>query len=73
MDDQAFKLLMSRFDTIDSTLNEMKTAFNDHVVKDEGYWLRLDKQEAQVSVFKWITSGLSGSAIIAWLYEKFGH
>jgi RNA binding exosome subunit len=73
MDDQAFRLLMSRFDTLDSTLSGMKESFDQHVKKDEGYWLRLDQQEAQVSVFKWITSGLSGSAIIAWLYEKFGH
>ncbi|MFN3075963.1 MAG: hypothetical protein ABT940_03595 [Alphaproteobacteria bacterium] len=73
MDEQAFKLLMSRFDHIDDSLAGMKQAFDDHVVKDEGYWLRLDKQEAQVGVFKWITSGLSGSAILAWLYEKFGH
>ncbi|MFN3075373.1 MAG: hypothetical protein ABT940_00555 [Alphaproteobacteria bacterium] len=73
MDDQAFKLLMSRFDTIDSTLNDMKQSFDAHVVKDEGYWLRLDQQEAQISAFKWITSGLSGSALLAWVYEKFGH
>lgn len=73
MEDQAFQLLMSRFDTLDGTLAEMKESFDTHVKKDEGYWLRLDQQEAQVSVFKWITSGLSGSAIVAWLYEKFGH
>ncbi len=73
MDDQAFELLMSRFDKLDGTLSDMKESFDQHVIKDEGYWLRLERQEAQVSVFKWITSGLSGSAIIAWLYEKFGH
>lgn len=73
MEDQAFQLLMSRFDKLDGTLNDMKESFDVHVKKDEGYWLRLDQQEAQVSVFKWITSGLSGSAIVAWLYEKFGH
>jgi len=73
MNDQAFELLMKRFDKIDDTLSEMKTSFDDHVVKDEGYWKRLDQQDAQITVFKWITSGLSGSAIMAWLYEKFGH
>jgi RNA binding exosome subunit len=73
MEDQAFQLLMARFDKLDSTLSDMSASFDEHVKKDEGYWLRLDQQEAQVSVFKWITSGLSGSAIIAWLYEKFGH
>lgn len=73
MEDQAFELLMKRFDTIDGTLSDMKTSFNEHVTKDETYWNKLDRQEAQVSVFKWITSGLSGSALVAWLYEKFGH
>lgn len=73
MDNQAFELLMARFDKLDRTLSDMSEAFDQHVKKDEGYWLRLDQQEAQVNVFKWITSGLSGSAIIAWLYEKFGH
>lgn len=73
MDEQAFQLLMKRFDTVDGTLEEMKSSFNDHVVKDESYWIRLDQQDAQISVFKWISSGLSGSAIVAWLYEKFGH
>ena len=73
MDHQAFELLMSRFDKLDQTLSNMSESFDQHVIKDEGYWLRLDQQEAQVSVFKWITSGLSGSAIIAWLYAKFGH
>lgn len=73
MDDQAFQLLMSRFDIIDGTLSDMKKSFNDHVTKDETYWGKIDQQEAQISVFKWITSGLSGSALVAWLYEKFGH
>ncbi len=73
MDNQAFELLMARFDKLDNTLCEMSTAFDEHVKKDEGYWLRLDQQDAQISVFKWISSGLSGSAIAAWLYEKFGH
>ena len=73
MDDQAFELLMKRFDKIDDALNDLRSSFDAHVVKDEGYWQRLDQQEAQIGVFKWITSGLSGSAILAWLYEKFGH
>lgn len=73
MDNQAFELLMARFDKLDQTLSDMGEAFDQHVAKDEKYWIRLDQQEAQISVFKWITSGLSGSAIIAWLYEKFGH
>jgi RNA binding exosome subunit len=73
MDEQAFQLLMARFDKLDCTLSEMSTSFDAHVVKDESYWIRLDQQDAQISVFKWISSGLSGSAIVAWLYEKFGH
>lgn len=73
LDEQIVTMLRDRFDSVDAKLREMSGSFDAHVEIDQAYWRKLDQQEAQVSVFKWITSGLSGSALIAWLYEKFGH
>lgn len=73
VDEQIVNMLRDRFDSVDAKLKEMSGSFDAHVEMDQVYWKKIDQQEAQVNVFKWITSGLSGSALMAWLYEKFGH
>jgi hypothetical protein len=73
MDDQLLKLLLGRFDHLDMTLNEMKDTFKEHTAKDEVYWKRLDAQEAQLGLVKWVGGGIGGSGLVAWLYSLFKH
>lgn len=69
---QVIELLRDRFDKLDTELNDLHTTLKDHTKIDERYWGKIDQQEAQLSLVKWVSSGVSGSALIAWLYAKFG-
>ena len=73
MDKQVVDMIRDRFDKVDIALEEVRTTFDKHSEKDEVYWRRVDQRDAQLSVFKWITGGMSGSALLAWIYEKLGH
>lgn len=72
MDDQLIELIRDRFDSVDAKLNQQQASFELHAQNDEKYWKLIDEQQAQLSLIKWISSGLSGSALLAWLYTKFG-
>jgi RNA binding exosome subunit len=59
-------------DAVNSKIDEMKETVNSHVEEDRRYWLAIDEQKAQLGLVKWIFSGASGSAILAWVYATFG-
>lgn len=73
MDHQLLELMRDRFDRVDSELTKLNDTLALHTAKDERYWTRIDTQEGQISLLKWMGSGLSISAAISWLYQKFGH
>jgi len=66
-------LLRDRFDAQDMVLRDIKESLVDHTKKDEHYWKMIDDQQAQLRMVKWMSTGLSGSALTAWLWNKFGH
>ena len=72
-----FKLVHDKIDTmneaVNSKIDDMRAAVNVHVDEDRQYWRSIDEQKAQFGLIKWLLSGVSGSAILAWLYSKFGH
>jgi hypothetical protein len=72
-----FKLIHDKIDmthhTVNSKIDEIKVAVNTHVEDDRRYWQTIDEHKAQLGLLKWLFSGASGSAILAWVYQKFGH
>lgn len=72
-----FKLIHDKIDmtheTVNAKIDEMKAAVNTHVEDDRRYWQAIDEHKAQLGLLKWLFSGASGSAILAWVYQKFGH
>lgn len=71
IDEQLFEMLNDRFNRIETMLGEAKASFDAHVTKDEGYWKKLDAQDAQFNILKWIVGPISGTSFLAWLYEHF--
>ena len=72
MDQQIVQMIRDRFDGIDSKLDDASKVLKEHIAQDERYWRMIDEQRAQIALIKWLSGGLSGSAILAWLYAKFG-
>lgn len=72
MDEQLLELMRDRFDRLDTELSSLNVALRDHTKMDEQYWKKIDANEAQISLLKWIGGGVSGSALMGWLLQKFG-
>jgi hypothetical protein len=83
MDEQIVDLMRDQFrmihDKIDfnhtstnQKIEEVKEAVSSHVEEDRRYWSSIDEQKAQISLIKWLFSGASGSALMAWVFSKFG-
>lgn len=74
MDEQIVDLIRDQFKTVHEKIDAIHTDMQAHTAKDERYWSKIDEQQAQLGVIKWLGSGISGSAMLAWLYSKFsGH
>lgn len=72
MDEQIVDLLRDQFKTMNDKIDSLHEDVRSHVQKDERYWGKIDEQQAQIGVIRWLGSGVSGSALLAWLYSKFG-
>lgn len=70
MDPQIFKLINARSDRQDESLDRIEHILVQHIDKDERYWKKIDVQEGQVDLLKWLFGGtittLLGSAV-AWI------
>lgn len=75
MDDQVLAMMRDRFDALDEKLTAMTAALQAHHEKDERYWLKIDQQQAQISLMRWLLGGGAGAALIAWIVERkfLGH
>ena len=73
LNQQLFDMLRDRFDVIDASIKDVKSLIEVHTEKDEHYWKMIDDQQAQLRMVKWLSTGLSGSALTAWLWNKLGH
>lgn len=72
MDEQIVDLLRDQFKAVHDKMDDLSRNVQNHVEKDERYWAKLDQQEGQMSVWKWLTTpGLAG--FFAWLYNTFKH
>ena len=73
MSNDLINLMRDRFDSLDRKLDALHETFKEHVNKDETYWKKLDQQEGQLRLVRWV----SGSGIITgigtaalWVYKK---
>lgn len=73
MEEQIVDLLRDQFKTMNDKIDSLHSDVRSHVEKDERYWNKIDEQQGQIGLIKWLGSGVSGSALLAWLYNKFGH
>ncbi len=72
MDEQIVDLLRDQFKAVHDKVDNLSRNVQNHVEKSERYWAKLDQQEGQMSVWKWLTTpGLAG--FFAWLYNAFKH
>lgn len=71
MDEQLLELMRDRFDRLDTELSSLNVALRDHTKMDEQYWKKIDANEAQIGVLKWLFSGVSASGVLAWIYTNF--
>lgn len=72
MDEQIIELMRDRFDKLNAELEMLHKTLRDHIEMDALYWKKIDTTEAQLTFVKWLVSGVSGSALLAWLTTKFG-
>lgn len=72
MEPQLFDMLQARFDKLDEGQARMVDTFEKHTEMDQKYWQKIDAQEAQISLLKWLTGTVGGSGLLAWLYQVFG-
>ena len=59
MDDTVLALLRDRFDKIDADNKLMLETFTTHAEKDATYWTKIDGQNAQISLVKWLSGCVS--------------
>lgn len=70
MNDQLFEMLRDRLDSIDNRLGDIRETLNDHIAKDETYWQKIDVQEGQIDLLKWMFGGTITTTIgafFAWI------
>jgi len=77
MDNQLFELINHRSDQQDRVLAEIKGMIREHTKEDERYWKKIDIQEGQLGVLKWLFGGtittIIGSAFAWFMAMLKGH
>jgi RNA binding exosome subunit len=73
VDDPMIQMIRDRFSNVDRDNQEMLTCLKEHIKKDEEYWRKIDDQQAQIGVVKWLAgTGILG-AVANWFYQTFKH
>ena len=75
MDEQVIDLIRDQikqgFETTNEKIDAIGISLNDHVVKDQEYWKKIDVQQGQIGVLKAIGGSSILTAIGAYLWSKF--
>lgn len=75
MDQELVGMIRDRLESIDNSLRDLSSDLKGHVGEDKKYWQEIDKQNAQISLLKWMFSGAIASMLAAsfsWLAAKLG-
>lgn len=73
IDEQIFEMLRDRLESIDNRLGDIRDTLSDHIEKDEGYWKKIDVQEGQIDLLKWMFGGTittTVGAFVAWIISS---
>ena len=71
-DEQVVALITKQLDQLNNRLDIIHTDINDHLEKDFNYWRKVDQQEAQLSLLRYLVSGLPVVvAGVVWILERY--
>lgn len=73
MDEYVIQMIRDRFNQVDRDNQEMLDCVRDHIKKDELYWKKIDRNEANIGLLKWLAGSGLGTATAAWFYNTFKH
>lgn len=72
MDEHVVGMIRDSLERLEGTCQGIREDMQAHITKDEAYWQKIDQQEGQLSLIKWLSGGLSISGLGAWLFSQFG-
>lgn len=70
MDDQLINMIRDQFKVMNDKVDGLHDAVKEHVEKDERYWSKIDQQDGQMTLLKFLLGpGIVG--FFGWLYNQF--
>lgn len=73
MDEQIVDLMRDQFRALSEKIDTVHDAMQAHVDEDKKYWAKIDQQEGQVGLLKFILGASGLSAAATWLYNVLKH
>lgn len=73
MDEQIVDLMRDQFKSLSEKIDTVHDAMQAHVDEDKRYWAKLDQQEGQVGLLKFILGASGLSAAATWIYNVLKH
>lgn len=73
MDEQIVDLMRDQFKSLSEKIDGVRDSMNEHVAEDRRYWAKIEQQEGQVGLLKFILSASGVSAAAAWIYNVMKH
>ena len=71
-DEQVIKLIENQLNQLNDRLDIIHSDIKDHLYKDLEYWRKVDQQEAQLSLLRYLVGGIPvvvGGII--WMLERY--
>jgi hypothetical protein len=73
MDEQIVDLMRDQFKALSEKIDGVHDAMREHVEEDKRYWNKIEQQEGQVGLLKFVLSASGMSAAAAWIYNMLKH
>lgn len=73
MDEQIVDLMRDQFKNLSEKIDGVAESMQAHVAEDKRYWAKIEQQEGQVGLLKFILSASGVSAAAAWIYNVLKH
>ena len=72
MEPEVVRMISEQLSQLHDTCQGIRDDMQSHAEKDSLYWQKIDQQQGQLSLLKWMAGGLSTSGLLAWIYSNFG-
>ena len=73
MDEQIVDLMRDQFKALSEKIDGVHDATRAHVDEDKRYWAKIEQQEGQVGMLRFILSASGVLAAAAWIYNVLKH